>query len=155
MKERDQGQESDLQTRFHANLDQLRDEIKYRETVERELEQTKEEVEKLTTRFNTLGKKLSEATDDKHRVEISLEDMRHNLIEAQEERSVLGENLSEAQNQIEELMQLNTTGGSGQGGSTASSGGKSAAEKVKEQGDLVRQLKADKASKEVDGKFEC
>ena len=29
------------------------------------------------------------------------------------------------------------------------SGGKSAAEKVKEQGDLVRQLKADKASKEV------
>ena len=113
MKERDQGQESDLQTRFHANLDQLRDEIKYRESVERELEQTKEVVEKLTTRFNTLGKKLSEATDDKHRVEISLEDMRHNLIEAQEERSVLGENLSEAQNQIEELMQLNTTGGSG------------------------------------------
>ena len=40
-KERDQGQESDLQARFHANLDQLRDEIKYRETVERELEQTK------------------------------------------------------------------------------------------------------------------
>ena len=113
MKERDQGQESDLQTRFHANLDQLRDEIKYRESVERELEQTKEEVEKLTNRFNTLGKKLSEATDDKHRVEISLEDMRHNLIEAQEERSVLGENLSEAQNQIEEPMQLNTTGGSG------------------------------------------
>jgi len=36
-----------------------------------------------------------------------------------------------------------------QGGSTASSGGKSAAEKVKEQGDLVRQLKADKASKEA------
>ena len=70
-------------------------------------------MEKLTIRFNTLGKKLSEATDDKHRVEISLEDMRHNLIEAQEERSVLGENLSEAQNQIEELMQLNTTGGSG------------------------------------------
>ena len=67
----------------------------------------------MTNRFNTLGKKLSEATDDKHRVEISLEDMRHNLIEAQEERSVLGENLSEAQNQIEELMQLNTTGGSG------------------------------------------
>ena len=42
-----------------------------------------------------------------------MEDMRHNLIEAQEERSVLGENLSEAQNQIEEPMQLNTTGGSG------------------------------------------
>jgi len=36
-----------------------------------------------------------------------------------------------------------------QGGSTASSGGKSAAEKVKEQGDLVRQLKADEASKEA------
>ena len=34
------------------------------------------------------------------------------------------------------------------GGSTKTSG-KSAAEKVKEQGDLVRQLKADKASKEV------
>lgn len=36
-----------------------------------------------------------------------------------------------------------------QGGSTESSGGKSAAEKVKEQGDLVRQLKADEASKEA------
>ena len=59
MKERDQGHESDLQSRFHAILDQLRDEIKYKESVERELEQTKEEVEKLTTRFNTLGKKLS------------------------------------------------------------------------------------------------
>merc|ERR1719275_474892 len=34
-KERDQGHESDLQTRFHVNLDQLRDEIKYRESVER------------------------------------------------------------------------------------------------------------------------
>merc|ERR1719376_1400535 len=67
----------------------------------------------LAARFNTLGQKLNEATDDKHRVEISMEDMRHNLTEAQEERIVLGENLAEAQTQIEELMQLNTTQGSG------------------------------------------
>ena len=67
-KERDQGHESDLQTRFHANLDQLRDEIKYRESVERELAEAKEENDKLAARFNTLGQKLSEATDDKHRV---------------------------------------------------------------------------------------
>ena len=112
-KERDQGHESDLQTRFHANLDQLRDEIKYRESVERDLAEAREENEKLSARFNTLGQKLNEATDDKHRVEISLEDMRHNLTEAQEERTVLGENLAEAQTQIEELMQLNVTGGSG------------------------------------------
>ena len=46
-KERDQGQESDLQTRFHANLDQLRDEINHQESVERELA----EAEKLAARF--------------------------------------------------------------------------------------------------------
>ena len=39
--------------------------------------------------------------------------------------------------------------GKGSSMSNGVSGGKSAAEKVKEQGDLVRQLKADKASKEV------
>ena len=54
------------------------------------------------------------AQGDKHRVEILLpEDMRHNLTEAQEERTILGENLAEAQTQIKELMQLNTTQGSG------------------------------------------
>ena len=39
--------------------------------------------------------------------------------------------------------------GKGSSMSNGVSGGKSATEKVKEQGDLVRQLKADKASKEV------
>merc|ERR1712115_539080 len=116
--EKDQNQcaESDLQVKFHNMLDEMRNQTKYLESVERELVESKEERDRLTNKLSKMGEKLSETTDDKHRVEITLEDMRHHLTETREQRDCLNKNVADLQGQIEDLrmqVQLNSTYGSG------------------------------------------